>query len=585
MKQVLLCIPPDYDHEYPALGTAVLQAYLKKHKVSCLQIDLNLAYRKFLAQHVWAETELTLEEQIFFLPWLIKKFFRNCLKGRYYEDCLARQSDGIFPELPYGNNTNSSFFFCEHLLSSEYLFRYLEDEEENTFWQFFTQSGILDIIQQEDIKLVGISIISPSQAIASLTLALLIKKRFPQVHVNIGGQWPTLYRRQILEHRQLFRCFDSVIVFEGEVALLELARRVCANKEITGIANVITKDTKLNEHFRIAEIDMRRLPPPDFEGLLLGEYDGARDGQISLTFESSRGCYWGRCAYCVDLPLPKPSYRIKSAQLVVRDMCYLKDKFGASFLLLSDPGLSCRQMVEISEEIIRQGVKINWWTMARLDPGFKKEHFELAHKAGLCQINFGFETASERLSKLLDKGNLRERSSRIIRDCALSGIKVDLQTMLGLPQETYEEALETIDFLLEHKEFISHVTFNIYYLTPENYVYYNPYRYGISYDKEKVLPFSFFIPFQNLYGIDMEKAAQIEKIYYALVEKEKITSKAKEEIGKIDLFSSTETENSQLLKEVFITLLDQTVSIKYYYDEKTDTCTFLEEEDVFSQRR
>jgi radical SAM superfamily enzyme YgiQ (UPF0313 family) len=568
MFKTILCIPPDYDHNYPPLGTPALCSYLKKKGVACSQIDLNLGYRDFLTRHVSGVSALTREERLFFLEPLLKEFFGQRLKGRYYSSLLPRESVGSFPHLPYGNNTNSSFYFCERLLSSGYFWQYLEDKDENTFLQFYRDTGIINILEKENISLFGISVISPTQAIASLTLGLLIKKSLPHVHVAIGGQWPTLYREAILQKRELFRCFDSVVVFEGESALYELAQRLESKITIDSIPNVITKETVSVSSLLIKHEDMDELPCPDFKGLILRDYDGNKAGKVSLTYETSRGCYWSKCAYCVDLPLPKPAYRVKSAALVVNDMRELKERYNASYLLFGDPGLSPRQMREVSRKMIDGRVEIEWWTMARLDPGFDSGLFEMAYAAGLRQVNFGFESASDRVCGLLDKGNQRERSFRIIRDCAHAGIKVDLQTMLGLPGETFEDGMETIDFLLSHKELISHVTFNTYYLTPGNYVYLNPVKYGIEYENRTELPFAFFIPFKNKGGMDSEWANLLEKMYSSLANKNR-DHKPQESLHPRDpLFEGT----------VKFRLNAESCRLRYQRDVKTEQYTFYKEE-------
>lgn len=569
MFKTILCIPPDYDHNYPPLGTPALAAFLKKKGIVCSQLDLNLGYRAFLARHVSGPSALNREEQLFFLEPLLKKFFNQKLKERYYSAFLPRDTDGIFPHLPYGNNTNSSFYFCERLLSSDYLWRYLEDKNENTFYQFYRESGIISTLEKEKIDLLGISVISPTQATASLTLGLSVKKILPHVHVTIGGQWPTLYREAILQKKELFRCFDSVIVFEGESALYELTKRLEAKAGISSIPNVITSAIVSESIWDRREEDMDELPCPDFDGLVLKDYDGSKGGQISLTFETSRGCYWSKCAYCVDLPLPKPAYRTKSAALGVNDMKVLKQKYNAGYLLFGDPGLSPRQMREISRKIIDEHVGMEWWTMARLDPGFDRALFELAYSAGLRQVNFGFESASDRVSGLLNKGNQRARSSRIIKDCAQAGIKVDLQTMLGLPGESFEDGLETIDFLVSHKEFISSVTFNTYYLTPCNYVYLNPAKYGIEYEKSPELPFAFFIPFKNKNGMGTDWAYQLEKMYYSLAKKNSNNGP--------EIISLPTSQLSEGYAE--LALMGESCRMRYQYDSGTDMYTFIDDED------
>lgn len=515
MFNVFLCIPPDYDYNFPPLATPALCAFLKHNKITVSQIDLNLGYRDFLCGHIQGK-ELNTAMKNALLKDILRVFFNKRLQKRYYSDILPRSSDKVSFNLPYDNNSNSSFYFTERLLSSRYLFRYLEDKKENTFLQFYERKGVIRFLEKNKIDLVGISLISPTQVIPGLTLGLMIKKNLPWVHLNIGGQWPTLYRKEIIKRQDLFRCFDSVIVFEGETPLFKLAEALKKGRALQ-ISNLITKGSSEDFSSCRSEENLDSLPPPDFHGLPFGRYLGSKRGNRSLTFESSRGCYWSKCSYCVDLPLPKPSYRAKSAKLVIRDILELRKKYKATNLMFGDPGLSARLMLEISREILKQKIKINWWTMARLDPGFNRGIFDLAFKAGLKQINFGFESACDRICDSLDKGNRKERSQRVIRDCSQAGIKVDLQTMIGLPGETIQDGLETVDFLVTNKEFIDNVTFNAYYLTPANHIYFNPVKFGINFNRGQVLPFQFFVPFYNLRGMSNSEADLLQKIYSSLV--------------------------------------------------------------------
>ncbi len=524
MIKAILVIPPDYEHTYPPLGTPALLAFLRQKGIDAEQIDLNLRYRDFLAQRI-SGPSIDIEEKRALLGRAVKKFFVENLKDRYYSPFLPRDTDGIFPYLPYGNNTNSSFYFTERLLSSEHLWRYLEDGLENTFYQFYEEEEILDFLDKGNFGLLGLSIISPSQVIPALTLGFLVKKHLPHIHLCIGGQWPTLYRNALLQKKEFFRCFDSIIVFEGESPLYELAAAIKNNKDISHIPNLISKDGESFTRRRRMEEDLNSLPCPDFDGLPLGHYDGSEGGEITLTYETSRSCYWSKCAYCTDAPLPRLSYRRKNPDLVANDIKQLKTRYNTGVLILSDLGLSPRQMLEISKAILKEGVKIDWSCMARLDHGFNYEIFKLAGRAGLTQVNFGFESASDRICGLLHKGNKKERSLRIIKDCFQAGIIVGLQTMLGLPNEAFSDGLETIDFLIANKNLISGVTFNIYYLTPSNLIYQNPQNYGIKYKNDPQLPFKFFTPFDNLYGISENEAHLLQQLYCSLLKKDKADNK------------------------------------------------------------
>ena len=88
MFKTILCIPPEYDRNYPPLGTPALSAFLKKNGFPCSQLDLNLVYRDFLASRVTGPVALDKEERLFFLEPLLRKFFFEKLKGKYYSDFL-----------------------------------------------------------------------------------------------------------------------------------------------------------------------------------------------------------------------------------------------------------------------------------------------------------------------------------------------------------------------------------------------------------------------------------------------------------------------------------------------------------------
>lgn len=565
MSKVLLCIPPDYDHNFPPLGTPALSAFLKHNGIEVIQRDLNSRYRDFLSQHI-SGPSLGLQERRSLLKPLLQEFFKKKLKQRYYSDLLVRESGSLsLPYLPYDDNSNSSFFFAERLLSSKHLFRYLEDKKENTFYQMYEDERFLYFLRKEKIKLLGLSVTAPSQALPSLTLGLLVKKHLPDIHVTIGGQWPTLFREELSQRQDLFRCFDSIVVFEGETPLLRLAKALEKGKDISGIENVIVGGRPLSVScLDPYGQDMDKLPPPDFSGLPLDAYEGRHNGQLALTFEMSRGCYWSKCAYCVDLPLPKPRYRAKDPGLIVRDIKEVKKKYGVGYLMLGDPGMSPRLMLAVSKEIIRQKVKIAWWCMARLDPGFNRRIFDIARRAGLENVNFGFESANDKVCRFLDKGNVRQRSERVIRDCYEAGIEVYLQTMLGLPGETFQDGLDTVDFLIANRKMISIVTFNIYYLTPANFIYLNPEKYGIEFKKDG-LPFRFFTPFRNARGMDMAQANFLQKTYFGLWTKGvKISVDPRLAAAKKNL-----KLNRKIREAISFSLNNETIKVTSLFDKKS----------------
>jgi hypothetical protein len=147
--------------------------------------------------------------------------------------------------------------------------------------------------------------------------------------------------------------------------------------------------------------------------------------------------------------------------------------------------------------------------------------------------------------------------------------------MVGLPGESFQDGMETIDFLVAHKEYISSVTFNTYYLTPCNYIYQSPEKYGIDYDKTPQLPFRFFVPFKNKNGMGMDWAYQLEKMYLSLINKKRDIKQ-----GVIVPPSEKEIEGY-----VEISLNEESCRLRYWREAQTENYTFIQDEDDGAQKQ
>lgn len=485
-----LILPPDYGTDFPPLGTPALTGFLKSKGVSVSQLDLNIAYLDWWIRRA---------------PGVPVRQAMNEHFGKSGHPLLPRGED-----LPYDNRTNSSFHFTERMLSNEALFGYLEDREQNTFLQFYEESAL------PDGDIVGLSLISPSQVLAALTLCRLLKRRAPKTRIVLGGQWVSLYAEAVMARADWTPLVDAFIVGEGETPLLEWLK----GGDPAQVPNLVyQREGRWVRSVRSSEEDLDALPAPDFDGLPLESYDS----RGTLTYETARGCYWNKCVYCVDLPIPKPSWREKKAGLVVRDMGELSRCYKTESLMISNAAISPRQMREISELLVQDGTGIRWWTMARLDAAFTREVFDLAKRAGCWQINFGFESANDRVCDFVQKGNRRETSLKVIGDCHAAGIKVCLQTMLGLPSETVEEGLDTVQFLLENRALIGDAAINVYYLTPKCRVYEEPASFGIEAKKDSCLPFQFFTEFRQIRGgMDRAEAQGLWQLYQGLRRRPKV---------------------------------------------------------------
>lgn len=460
-------------------------------------------------------------DKIFHPEFLNKKI----KKGVYYQKILEYiyACRDYYPSLRYDfeGYLGFSFAFAEKMLSSKYLFKYIEDSNENVFVKYFKEIANC-IVEREEPTLVGFSITAPSQVIASFTFGYLIKRYFPGVQIAIGGQWVSLFREALTKRNDFKSFYDYIVYFEGETPLLKLVQCMENKGNFQDVPNLIYfKDGAFRVSSRIMQEDMDKLPPPDFEDLPIMDYnDSSKSKRAVLTFETSRGCYWNKCIFCVDLPLPKPEYREKSPELVIQDIRFLRKKYNVHRLIISNATFSPSQMKSISELILKNGIKIKWWAFGRFDSGFTYETLKLAKKAGCIMLGFGLETINGRLLKFIKKGIKVGIIKRIIDDANRLKLRIYFQVIIGLPTETMQEALDNIMFLARYKGAYSREqAFNIYYLTPKNYIFEHPKECGIKFKKNPKLPFRFFYPFEHISGeINKETAQKLMKIKDILIQ-------------------------------------------------------------------
>ncbi len=154
---------------------------------------------------------------------------------------------------------------------------------------------------------------------------------------------------------------------------------------------------------------------------------------------------------------------MRTPKLVVNEMEYMYKNFGCrvfSFMDLAFP-LIKDHAHELCNEIIDRGLakKINWVTECRVKP-LDEDTLKLMKKAGCVRVCFGIESGNDNIIKNLKKNFTREDVKRAVKIANRVGLEVDGMFMIGLPEETEETIMETINFALELK--LRYAIFNLF---------------------------------------------------------------------------------------------------------------------------
>ena len=151
------------------------------------------------------------------------------------------------------------------------MMQHVFDNSTNMFKDYFL--SMLDKIKAENADYIGISINSSSQIVAGLTLAYMLKKE-TNAYINIGGNHFGRVTESLEKYPEFFELFcDSVLVEEGEVPVIELAKHVNGDIPVEQVPNLMyLKDGKIYSNPKIEPKKLNELKPPSLDGYDLKKY-------------------------------------------------------------------------------------------------------------------------------------------------------------------------------------------------------------------------------------------------------------------------------------------------------------------------
>jgi len=339
----------------------------------------------------------------------------------------------------------------------------IDDEKENPYIEYFREHT-LPQLEKLDPDLIGISLTFPSQAIPTLTLAKMIKEWKPDVHITVGGGLLAYVGEKLSKRTEVWDLFDSFVLLEGERPLLQLCEVVEGKRELSQVSNILYRDGN-GEVIKAPQdtpVDIKGLPTPEFNGLPLDKYITP---ELVLPLAATRGCYWGKCVFCTLYTVIGPGYRGRTTEQTVEDIRILQERHGVRNFYLAIEDLPPNMAKAFPRAILDAGLDVNWWCDARLEHDVFDETVcrELA-ESGCRRIAFGYESSSKRVLDAMCKGIDPDASLELIRRVHDAGISVTLYAMIGFPTETREEAMQTLQTILDNQRYIQEVSARVFYL-------------------------------------------------------------------------------------------------------------------------
>jgi len=303
-------------------------------------------------------------------------------------------------------------------------------------------------IKEYDADIAGFSCLTTAMTTVEDAIQRL-REELPDIKIVLGNIHATLYPEEVLRKTGA----DIVVRGEGEETLRETARALSESGSLAPVRGISyrtgEKITHNPDRPLIEQLD--KLSFPDWSLMDLKYYKnypslGIYDSHV-LPVQASRGCLYN-CYYCSQDRFYKKT-RYRKLSRVVDEIEYLYETFGVRCIGFDDAyfPFSEETAAEFCDEMIRRGLheKVKWFTELRVDTGGFRLYKKMK-EANVCLIMFGMESGNQKVLDSIYKGTTLQQAREATRFCNILRIKSMGLFMLGVPGETRETCLETINF-------------------------------------------------------------------------------------------------------------------------------------------
>jgi len=292
--------------------------------------------------------------------------------------------------------------------------------------------------------LIGISITTKFLPEAA-SLIRRIKAVNPRAIVVTGGAHPTLFPEEMVEKYGA----DYTVAGEGEFALPELVKAVAENdinnlKDIGGLYYRDGSGQIVTGSPPIFYKDLDSYPFPDRDLFPVDQYPGVDHYPMA----ASRSCPY-RCTNCQPaLKYHSGPFRLRSPENVVAEMLLLNERYGGRMFSFIDSDLTIKKswINAFCELLIKAKRDLFWGGNIRANT-VDNDTLKLMKQAGFIRASMGIESGSQDVVNNALRKNIPLRKVRsIIEWCDQLGIFTEGYFMIGIPGETREQMLETVEF-------------------------------------------------------------------------------------------------------------------------------------------
>ncbi len=370
-------------------------------------------------------------------------------------DALEKRRDSLVYIYPY-----SLLFLQNYLIANNVQSRIIDLN-----WQ--KPDELFEITKFVEYPIFGVTA-QPHSVLKALNIIKQLKKYNKNSIIVVGGNFFTKTHKDVLTR---FKEVDVVVRDEGEVTFYELVNAIQNKKSydnIEGITyrnngNIIENKTRKPERdiekFAL-KYDMLHIPNRFKEGILMRNFE--KENYRSFPVFIGRGCS-RKCAFC---EYNQFQYRVRKIPAILQEIDYLIKNYNADYFAFADPSFCEREnfVREFCEALIERHSNIKWSCEARVDTPL--DILELMAKAGCISLDFGLESGSEKVLKAIHKDIDLFKTTEFVKACYSLGIRSHMFLLVSLPEETEEDAMQTIKVCGDLSKYVTSMSLGVTQILP-----------------------------------------------------------------------------------------------------------------------
>jgi len=284
-------------------------------------------------------------------------------------------------------------------------------------------------------------------------LIAAIDRKFPGVPILCGGEHPTAAPEHALRSAPaLLAC----ALGEGEETIVDAAQAITSGKSLVNVAGLVVRTragfVRTGARARIRDVDAIALPRWDLtpiETYLAGGHSFGVDRGRTIPIVATRGCPY-QCTFCSSPKMWTTRYVTRTPSRVVDEIESYVRQFGVENIDFYDLTAIIKKdwIVEFCQELLRRRINITW----QLPSGTRSEAIDgdvarLLYRSGCRNVSYAPESGSKHTLKAIKKKVNLDRMEASMRSSVEEGLNVKANILVGFPEETHEEILESLRFV------------------------------------------------------------------------------------------------------------------------------------------